>query len=80
MINNDQVELRGTTGLLGRGVLAVLRNATFSSRKAALVAKKKANCYWWDSCCSFSICSNESSHFSNVGLELEGGISPVESF
>ena len=80
MINNDQVELRGTIRLLGREVLAVLRNATFSSRKTTLVAKKEANCCWWDSYCSFSICSHESSHFSNIGLELEGGISPIESF
>ena len=40
MINNDRVGLRGTTGLPGRGVLAVLHKAAFF----ALVAKKEANC------------------------------------
>ena len=44
MINNDRVGLRGTTGLPGRGVLAVLRKVAFSLLKAALVAKKEANC------------------------------------
>ena len=73
----DRARLRGTAGLLGQGVMAVLRKTTFSSRKATLVAKKEANCCWWDSCWSFSICSNDSSHCSNVGSELEGGISTI---
>ena len=35
-----QAGLRGTTRLLGQGVVVSLHNVAFSSRKAALVAKK----------------------------------------
>ena len=43
-VDSDWAGLRGTTRLLGRGVVVVLRKAAFSSHKAALVAKKEANC------------------------------------
>ena len=39
-VNFVQAGLRGTTRLLGRGVVVALHNVAFSSRKAALVAKK----------------------------------------
>ena len=58
----------------------MLRKAAFSLHKAALVAKKEANYYWWGSCWSFSSCSSDSSRCSNVDLELEGGISPIGFF
>ena len=49
-VDFDWAGLRGTAGLLGQGVVVVLCKTTFSSRKATLVAKKEANCCWWDSC------------------------------
>ena len=76
-VDSNRAELWGIVGLLRRGVVAVLRKAAFSSCKAALVAKKEANCCWWDSCWSFSISSNDSSRYFNVDSELEGGISPI---
>ena len=48
-MDSDQAGLRGTAGLPGRLVVAILRKATFSSRKATLVTKNEANCCWWDS-------------------------------
>ena len=49
-VDSYQAVLRGTTGLLRRGLVAVLHKATFclckvafSSSKATLVAKKEAN-------------------------------------
>ena len=60
--------------------MVAFRKVAFSSRKAALAAKKEANCCWWDSCWSFNIRSNASNCCSNVGSELEWGISPIEPF
>ena len=43
-VGSDRAGLRGTIMLPRRGVVAVLRKATFSSLKEALVAKNEANC------------------------------------
>ena len=52
-MDSYRARLRGTVGLLGRGVVVVLRKTVFSSRKATLVAKNKASYCWWDSCIFF---------------------------
>ena len=49
-VDSDRVGLRVTFKLVGRGVVAAFRKDAFSSRRAALLAKKYANFYWWDSC------------------------------
>ena len=46
----DRARLRGSTGLLGRGIVVVARKVAFSSHKAALTTRKEANYCWWDSC------------------------------
>ena len=46
----DLLGLRGATRSLRRGVVVIARRETFSSLRAALVAKKEASCFLWDSC------------------------------
>ena len=48
-MDSDCSGLRGTIGLSKQGVVAAFRRVAFYSHKAALAAKKEANCYWWDS-------------------------------
>ena len=48
-VDSYHIGLRGPVGLLGGGLEATFHKVAFSSRKAALAAKKEANYYWWDS-------------------------------
>ena len=73
----DLAVLRGSARSLRRGVVVVAHKVAISSRRAALVARKEANCCWWDSYLSFNICCHDNSHCSIEGLELEGAISPI---
>ena len=52
-VDSYRARLRGTIGLLGREVVVELRKTVFSSHKATLVAKNKANYCWWDFCIFF---------------------------
>ena len=51
---------------------ALLSRVAFSSRKEALVARKEANCYWWESYCSFSCLFSCIRHWFMEVSESEG--------
>ena len=53
------------------------RRAAFSSRRKALTARKKANCCWWEFCCSFSRLSSYTRHWFMESLEPDGR-SPID--
>ena len=75
----DLLGLRGSTRPSRRGAMAMEHRVTFYSLKAALVAKKGASFFLWDSYWSFSICSNDNSCYSIDDAKLEGAISPINA-